>query len=213
MLTTARIWLGAVATVMLLVGCTTQPANEAGPEQTRRTVPDEGPPCPPTSISAVPDATVTFGPINGVAATEPAGQPLVIVGTVYAQDCRPLGGATLTMWQTDANGEYGPGHGTADMRCCYLGGRITTDANGQFALVTVRPGHYRGEANPPPAHIHLELRHRSTPPLNTEIVFADDDRLPAGAARRGLVVTEPTRDGAGWRAVADIVMPALGSPA
>jgi protocatechuate 3,4-dioxygenase beta subunit len=159
-----------------------------------------------TDVAASDAATVTFGPINGVEATTAAGEPLTVVGTVYAQDCQPLAGASLTMWQTDGNGDYGPGHGTEDMLCCYLGGTVGTDADGHFQLITVRPGHYRGESNPPPAHIHLEVRHSEAGPLDTEIVFADDEHLPANAESLGLVVTHPTRDGDGWHAVVEIVM-------
>ncbi len=159
-----------------------------------------------TDIAVTDTATVTFGPINGVEATTAGGQPLTVVGTVYSADCRPLAGARLSMWQTDGNGEYGPGHGTDDMRCCYLGGNVMTDADGHFQLITVRPAHYRAEPNPPPAHIHLEVQHSDAPPLQTEIVFADDDRLPANAGSLGYIVTSPTREGESWRAVAEIVM-------
>ena len=159
-----------------------------------------------TAVVVDDDATVTFGPINAVTATTAGGEPLVVVGTVYARDCAPLAGATLTMYQTDANGEYGPGHGTDDMFCCYLGGSVQTDAQGHFQVNTVRPAHYRGEANPPPAHIHLEVSHPDAPRLNSEIVFADDELLPANAQSQGLIVTTPTGDADGWRAVAEIVM-------
>jgi protocatechuate 3,4-dioxygenase beta subunit len=175
----------------------------------RESVPAPGQPCSDataTTAAVADDATVTLGPINGVEATTADGVPLVVLGTVYAQDCEPLAGARLTMWQTDGAGDYGPGHGTDDMRCCYLGGDVQTDAAGRFQLITVRPGHYRGEPNPPPAHIHLEVRHSDVPRLDTEIVFADDDRLPPNAERLGLVVTHPTRDGDGWHANAEIVM-------
>jgi protocatechuate 3,4-dioxygenase beta subunit len=159
-----------------------------------------------TAVVVDDDATVTFGPINAVTASTAAGEPLVVVGTVYAHDCAPLAGATLTMYQTDANGEYGPGHGTDNMLCCYLGGSVQTDAQGHFQVNTVRPAHYRGEANPPPAHIHLEVSHPEAPRLNSEIVFADDERLPANAQSQGLIVTTPTGDADGWRAIAEIVM-------
>jgi protocatechuate 3,4-dioxygenase beta subunit len=159
-----------------------------------------------TAVVVDDDATVTFGPINGVPATTAGGEPLVVVGTVHAHDCAPLAGATLTMYQTDANGEYGPGHGTDNMLCCYLGGSVQTDAQGHFQVNTVRPAHYRGEPNPPPAHIHLEVSHPDAPSLNSEIVFADDELLPASAQGQGLIVTTPTGGADGWRAVAEIIM-------
>jgi protocatechuate 3,4-dioxygenase beta subunit len=158
------------------------------------------------AVTATEEATVTFGPINGVEATTAVGEPLVVMGTVYGPACEPVPGASLRMWQTDGNGDYGPGHGTENMQCCYLGGDVVTDADGHFQLITVRPAHYRGQSNPPPAHIHVEVRHPDAPPLETEIVFDDDEVLPANAAKLGLVVTSPTRAGDGWRAVAEIVL-------
>jgi protocatechuate 3,4-dioxygenase beta subunit len=212
--------VAAVFWASVLSACTADPADEAAgsdlPAATSSTARpravEPAPPatpgqrCPDTTAVTVTDATVTFGPINGVEATTAGGEPLTVVGTVYSEDCRPLVGARLTMWQTDGAGEYGPGHGTDSMRCCYLGGNVVTDADGHFQLITVRPAHYRGESNPPPAHIHLEVQHPDAPPLRTEIVFADDERLPADAESLGLIVTHPARDGDGWRAVAEIVM-------
>jgi protocatechuate 3,4-dioxygenase beta subunit len=212
--------VGAALAVTILGGCDADQSDQAtgaGAEPTatsdgavdlRESEPAATPRqrCSETTDVAAADATVTFGPINGVETTTAAAEPLTVLGTVYAQNCQPLAGASLTMWQTDGNGEYGPGHGTEDMRCCYLGGSVVTDADGHFQLVTVRPGHYRGESNPPPAHIHLEVRHSDARPLDTEIVFADDEHLPTNAESLGLVVTHPTRDGDGWHAVAEIVM-------
>jgi catechol 1,2-dioxygenase len=104
---------------------------------------------------------------------------LLIVGTVYTTDCTPLSGAVLNVWQTDANGEYGPAHGSSELRCCYLMGSLNTDADGRFQLVTMKPAHYKGEQPPPPAHIHVEISHPQVGQLQTEIVFADDPYLPA----------------------------------
>jgi hypothetical protein len=50
------------------------------------------------------------------------------------------------------------------------------------------------------------VQHPDVPPLRTEIVFADDDRLPADSESLGYIVTNPTREGGSWHAVAEIVM-------
>jgi protocatechuate 3,4-dioxygenase beta subunit len=116
------------------------------------------------------------------------GQRLVVSGTVYAADCRtPLAGAAIAVWQTNAAGEYGPGQGTGDERCCYLAGALRTDRQGRYAFETVKPGHYKGEAQPPPAHIHLEVSHPDGDGLLTELVFEGDPWLgpdPPGAVAR-----------------------------
>jgi protocatechuate 3,4-dioxygenase beta subunit len=124
-----------------------------------------------------PTSILELGPGPGIPSTSATGEKLVIDGVLYAADCTPLAGASLNLWQTDANGEYGPGHGSDDMRCCYLMGSLRTDANGRFRLVTMQPAHYKGEQPPPPAHIHVEISHLAGT-LQTEIVFAGDPYLP-----------------------------------
>lgn len=118
------------------------------------------------------------------AAEAPArrGTPLIVSGTVYAADCStPLEGVLIEAWQTDAEGVYGPGHGTDNLRCCFLQGTVKTGADGRYELETIRPGHYRGETSPPPAHIHLNVHHAGAGVL-TEVQFAGDPYLPAGAS-------------------------------
>jgi polyisoprenoid-binding protein YceI len=128
-------------------------------------------------------ATITLGPSAGITPpkTQKPGQRLILLGTVYAEDCTPLPGVTLNVWQTNADGEYGPGHDTNNLQCCYLQGAVRTDANGRYQLITVMPGHYRGQSSPPPAHIHVEAHHPDAEPGGAEIVFADDPYLPRNA--------------------------------
>jgi protocatechuate 3,4-dioxygenase beta subunit len=106
------------------------------------------------------------------------GQRLLVSGTVYAADCAtPLAGATIEVWQTTAAGEYGPRQAGGEERCCYLAAALRTDAAGRYRFETVRPGHYKGEQRPPPAHIHFEVRHPDAAGLLTELVFEGDPYL------------------------------------
>jgi hypothetical protein len=98
----------------------------------------------------------------------------------------PLAGATIAVWQTNANGEYGPGQGTAGERCCYLGAALRTDERGRYRIETVKPGHYKGEAQPPPAHIHFEVKHPDATGVLTELLFEGDPHL--GPDPPGVVV-------------------------
>jgi protocatechuate 3,4-dioxygenase beta subunit len=161
-------------------------------------------------VDIEPAAILELGPGPGIPPTTAAGEKLVIVGTVYTEDCTPLVGAMLNVWQTDANGEYGPDHGSNDMRCCYLMGSLRTDAHGHYQLVTVKPAHYKGEQLPPPAHIHIEISHPQTGPSQTEIVFAGDPYLPQTLQGYVLVTLEtvPGPEGAAGylRGAADIIM-------
>jgi protocatechuate 3,4-dioxygenase beta subunit len=109
------------------------------------------------------------------------GNPLRLSGIVYDSRCRPLSGAVLQVWHTNANGEYGPGHGTSQLRCCYLVGAVETDGSGRYEIDTIMPGHYQGETTPPPVHIHFWVSHPTTRTLSTELDFAGDPYLPRDA--------------------------------
>jgi protocatechuate 3,4-dioxygenase beta subunit len=132
----------------------------------------------------------------------------VVEGTVYAADCRtPLAGASVAVWQTNAAGEYGPGQGTGAERCCYLAAAVRTDQRGGYRLETVKPGHYKGEAAPPPAHIHFEVQHPDATGLLTELLFEGDPRLQPGVV--GEVVAPmpvPGSDPPALRARFDVVL-------
>lgn len=167
--------------------------------------------CPPTQeIGIDPAAILELGPGPGIPPTGAKGEKLVITGTVYAEGCTPLPGAMLNVWQTDANGEYGPGHGSDDMRCCYLMGSLRTDARGRYQLITVKPAHYKGEQRPPPTHIHVEISHPQAGRSQTEIVFAGDPYLPRVLQNYVVVSVEtvPASQGAAayQRGIADIVI-------
>lgn len=167
--------------------------------------------CPATQeVDVDQAATLELGPGPGIPPTSAAGEKLIIVGSVYTEDCAPLVGAMLNVWQTDANGEYGPGHGSNNVRCCYLMGSVPTDAQGHYQLITVKPAHYKGEQRPPPAHIHIELNHPQAGRLETEIVFDNDPYLPQTLQGYILVTLEkvPATEGlsAYLRGTADIIL-------
>lgn len=144
--------------------------------------------CPTLGVGDVAASSVLVpGPSEGVPATDATGERLVIVGAVLDAECRPAAGASVTVWHTDATGEYGPSDGTdpADIECCYYRGTVHTDQAGRFRLDTIRPGQYNQQVAPP-AHVHVEISHPSGG-LMTEIVFADDPDLPASAGSDGTV--------------------------
>jgi protocatechuate 3,4-dioxygenase beta subunit len=135
--------------------------------------------CAPTageveSVTAAPDdkpSRVRMGPGMTLKATPKTlaaariGKPLVVTGVVTGTDCAPLAGATVTAWQTNGRGRYGPGEGGD--RCCYLTGTAQTDAKGRFTFDTVMPKGYDGG----PAHIHFEAGHTGAEGLVTELIF------------------------------------------
>ena len=186
-------------------------ATSAAPTEALATAtPDQAACQTAQQVEVDPAAILELGPGPGIPATTAAGEKLVIVGSVYAKDCTPLKGVRMNFWQTDANGEYGPGHGSADMRCCYLMGSLRTDAHGRYQLITVKPAHYKGEQPPPPAHIHIEISHPQAGQFGAEIVFTGDPYLPRSLQGYVLVTLE-TVPGSGeapayLRGVADIIL-------
>jgi catechol 1,2-dioxygenase len=136
------------------------------------------------------------------------GQRLLVSGTVYAADCAtPLAGASLQVWQTDADGVYGPGHGTGSLTCCYLQGSLRTDARGRYQFTTVKPGRYQGQADAPPAHIHIEVSHPDAGGLMTELLFEGDPALAPGQGNVARLATVAGSDPPLLRARFDIVLP------
>jgi protocatechuate 3,4-dioxygenase beta subunit len=182
-----RAWLATIVLLGSMAGCSgngPETVTGSAPSECRSTSgePAQGTPAPGTTSSSI-----TLGPSAEITAEEAAeeaphrdGIPLVLSGTVYQADCEtPAAGATINVWQTDARGVYGPGQQSDNLRCCYLQGALETDSEGRYTIETIRPGHYRGEDPPPPAHIHMEV-HYEGGGLLTEAFFADDPYLPEG---------------------------------
>lgn len=106
------------------------------------------------------------------------GKPLRVFGQVVASDCTtPIGGATIQVWQTNGDGDYGPPGDDGHPRCCYLTATLTTDDSGRYEILTVMPGHYRDAHPAPPAHIHFDVRSPTGPGVMTELDFAGDPAL------------------------------------
>jgi len=93
---------------------------------------------------------------------EAQGVPVTLRFTVSQVDsagvCTPLSGATVDVWQADANGLYSDeaSEGTAGQK--YLRGYQTTDANGQVEFISIFPGWYSGRT----PHTHVKVRMNPT---------------------------------------------------
>lgn len=109
------------------------------------------------------------------------GQPLHLTGVVRDADGKPIPGALVFAYQTDARGWYGiremdfavPKQGDK----ARLFGYMTTGVEGQYGLQTIRPVHYPRSQHP--AHIKLEISAEGYETLETEVRFADDPRITA----------------------------------
>jgi len=126
-----------------------------------------------------------------------AGERVLLRGQVLDSAGRPLPGALLDFWQTNAEGLYSqmdPTQPAWNLRC-----RMHADADGRYALVTVKPRYYSVPYDGPvgdllracqrhalrPAHFHVLVSAPGHRNLVTEI-FAEDDPYIDGDAVFGV---------------------------
>jgi len=146
---------------------------------------------------------------------EPQGERIVVAGRVLDEDGRPVPHTLVEIWQANAAGRY---RHRVDDHAAPIdpnfsgGGRTTTDADGRYHFVTVKPGAYPwgNHVNAwRPAHIHFSLfGHSIASRLVTQMYFPNDplfaydpifQSIPDEQARERLVsrfdlgLTEP-----GW---------------
>jgi len=94
---------------------------------------------------------------------EAIGERIVVHGRVIDQNAKPVPGALIEIWQANAGGRY------RHVRDSYVAaldpnfggcGRVLSDADGNYAFRTIKPGPYPFRNNGSdwrPAHIHLSL--------------------------------------------------------
>jgi hydroxyquinol 1,2-dioxygenase len=120
---------------------------------------------------------------------EADGVPTHVLGRVLAADGRPVGGAELDVWGTNANGLYenvDPNQPDYNLR-----GRFHTDDQGRFDFWTVKPVSYpvpvdgpvgdlfaaTGRSNMRPAHLHVIASADGYSTVVTEFYTDDDEYL------------------------------------
>ena len=127
-----------------------------------------------------------------VAGNDEPGERLVVTGLVLDGD-RPVAGASVYVFQTDAQGRYtadGSADGELNPR---LHGAMRTDANGRYQYETIRPGSYNSNA----AHVHYIVRAAGFAAQLLDLWFDDD---PVLLARRNAGLPEiPPGDRQGGR--------------
>ena len=138
----------------------------------------------------VPTPSQTVGPFFhlGLARAEwadlstdnPAGERIAIEGRVIDGDGAPVPDALIELWQANAAGRYNhPDDHQEDkpIEPHFRGfGRVATDSEGRFRVVTVKPGAVPGRGNALQApHINIALFARGLlKHLYTRIYFADE---------------------------------------
>jgi protocatechuate 3,4-dioxygenase alpha subunit len=128
------------------------------------------------------------------AAQTPSGAPVVVTGTVFDGDGRPVPDAMLETWQADGEGRFGE-WGFA---------RCLTDGDGNYRLSTVKPGRVpAADGTRQAPHIDVSIFARGLlQRLVTRIYFPDEaeanDADPVlssiGDSRASLVAVAGDRD-------------------
>jgi protocatechuate 3,4-dioxygenase alpha subunit len=142
-------------------------------------------------MSLTPTASQTVGPFFAFGLTRPewsdltsrgkaAGETIRIEGRVVDGDGAPIPDALLELWQANAAGKYDHPEDAQEKKRDpnFRGfGRCATDANGNYAFTTIKPGQVPGRGNALQApHINVTLFARGLlKQLWTRIYFADQD--------------------------------------
>lgn len=112
-------------------------------------------------------------------------------------NCAPLEGALVDVWQCDAKGNYSEYSGQLDGDFTskhFLRGRQTTDSNGNASFISIYPGWYPGRA----PHLHLEIKSSTgSSLLITQVAFPEDvsNTVYAAAGYNGNFDTSNSVDG------------------
>lgn len=177
----------------LAAGCEITPAQTEGPFYMG-------------GLKGIPQATAPNDLTRVVGSNTAAdGEPIWVEGQVTDQECRPVGGARVEIWQACTTGRYAhPRDGNSaklDPNFGYFGYAIA-DAEGRYSFRTVKPGPYPvGGSWVRPSHIHFRVEAPQTDRLTTQLYFAGDPHHDRDGilgdlskAERRLVVIEPTRE-------------------
>jgi protocatechuate 3,4-dioxygenase alpha subunit len=172
----------------------------------------------------IPTPSQTVGPFfhlglarpewGDLTAGNPAGERITIEGRILDGDGLPVPDAMVELWQANAAGRYNhPDDRQTDkpLDPNFRGyGRVATDADGRFRIVTIKPGPVPGRGNSLQApHINLAVFGRGLlKHLYTRLYFADETAnandplltsIDDEAARRTLLATRETAAAAAYR--------------
>lgn len=109
--------------------------------------------------------------IHLTVADEP-GERLRVEGVVRDPDKKPVAGALVYIFHTDASGYYTQnGMDESNPR---IFGYVRTDDQGRFSFTTIRPGHYPDQDEPVEQHIHFKVTADGFTDCPARLGFADD---------------------------------------
>jgi protocatechuate 3,4-dioxygenase beta subunit len=153
-------------------------------------------------------------PLGADISLDGRGEACLVTGRVTGPGGEPVAGATVDVWQADADGFYDVQKPGAVPQA-NLRGLFTTDADGSFWFRTIVPRHYPIPDDGPvgalleatsrhpyrPAHIHFIVQAAGYAPVTTHVFAADSAYLDSDAVfgvkpslvREFAVVEDPAR--------------------
>ncbi len=130
---------------------------------------------------------------NAIRTADPIGERIVVAGRVVDDAGRPVRSALIEIWQANACGRY---IHKLDQHDAPLdpnfsgGGRVLTNAQGEYRFISIRPGAYPWNNHPNawrPAHIHFSLFGECfSSRLVTQMYFPGDPLLPLDPILNGI---------------------------
>lgn len=163
-----RLFTGAgLATAGMLIASTARAMQRAATAESPMG------PFYPTLHPADADADLTL--LKGHS-TRAAGQVIEVSGRVLDVRGNALPGATLELWQANAAGRYDhPSDiSKAPLDPHFQGyASIRADANGEWRIVTIKPGGYDSPIGNRPPHIHWDVRSQKTRSI-AQLYFPED---------------------------------------
>jgi protocatechuate 3,4-dioxygenase, beta subunit len=167
------VTIAAVGFAPAVMGRAADPGCPTTPAQT------EGPSYPPKAqIDAMLDQDNDLTRIKGQSG-KATGQIVYVLGQVRDQQCRPLEGAVVEIWQASENGRYShprdrENRAPLDPQFQYWGQNVT-DKDGRYLFKTIKPGSYQAGRNwTRPPHIHFKVSHAKFRPFITQMYFVGD---------------------------------------
>ena len=139
--------------------CQPTPPEQAGPFYPNKPQPDRDL-----------DLTVVHG-----AAERAEGEVIIVKGRILDEDCQPIAGVLVEIWQANKWGRY---HHEADTNPAKVDpnfqgwGQMVTNANGEYRFKTIVPGPYPATPEWTRApHIHFKVSRRGYHELITQMYF------------------------------------------
>jgi protocatechuate 3,4-dioxygenase beta subunit len=120
------------------------------------------------------------------------GEVIIVKGIVQDENCKPIKGAIVEIWQACKSGKYNHASDTSgnslDPNFQYYG-TVKTNNKGEYLFKTILPGAYDANATwTRPPHIHYKVSLRGYEELVTQLYFKGDklnenDRILQGLNR------------------------------